>query len=203
MRIGWPVTCSTATSAPPGTVRMTAATSAAFETSASRSVPKTFTAMSARTPDTISLIRCSIGCVNQTIWPGIPSTTPLIASTSPACVRAAFQRSRGFSAMNMSVPSSAPASVATSGVPTRLHTRSTSSGKASRIARSSRVFIRTDSSRLVPGARMIPRTMSPSESFGTNSVPSDAARRTVIPSSTTERIASVPRAERQARSSGL
>ena len=81
----------------------------------------------------------------------------------------------------MSVASIAPASVATSGVPVRLQTWAISSGNSSSSAFSIRVFMRHDSSMLVPGARMMPSTMSPSESFGTNSVPSDAARRSVMP----------------------
>ena len=136
------------------------------------------------------------------ICPGIPSTTVFITSTSAACVRARFHSSRGLSAMNISVASIAPASVATSGVPVRLQTWAISAGNSSRSAFSIRMFIRHDSSMLVPGARMMPSTMSPSESLGTNSVPSEAARSTVMPRITQAIKASVPRAARQARRAG-
>ena len=136
------------------------------------------------------------------IWPGMPSTTAFIASTRSAWVRARFHSARGLRAMNVSVASIAPASVATSGVPTRLQTWAISSGNSASSAFSIRMFIRHDSSMLVPGARMLPRTMSPSDSLGTNSVPSEPARRSVIPRITQATRASVPRAARQARSTG-
>ena len=43
-------------------------------------------ATSARTPETISLMRCSIGCVNHTVCPGnVPSTSCISPTSSPAC----------------------------------------------------------------------------------------------------------------------
>ena len=50
------------TSARPGIDRSTASISAAFFISTSKSSPKSLTPRSARTPETISLIRISIGC---------------------------------------------------------------------------------------------------------------------------------------------
>ena len=176
------MSCSTARSALPGTVRSTCSISVALAVSVAKSSPKTFTATSVRPPETISLIRISIGCVKARRWPGISRSSLSISSVSSACVPAFFQRARGLSVMNRSVSSTPIGSVAISAVPIRLQTCSTSSGNARRMAFSISVLVRIDSSMSVPARRTTLMTMAPSESRGTNSEPRFGA---IIPKATT------------------
>ncbi len=167
--------CSIARSTQPGMGRSTWASSCDLASSTSNSSPNSFNATSAFTPEIISLMRCSIGWVNQIVWPGMSCTSRYINSTNASCVSARVQSYRGLSDTKMSVSSMLPASVATAGAPTRLQMCAISSGNAFSSTRSICVLTRIDSLRLVPGGRMTPITTSPSERRGTNSVPKPSA----------------------------
>ena len=125
---GWPVTCSTVTSAAPGIPRTTPSISRAVAFSTSRSSPKTLMPTSPRTPAIISFTRISMGCRKDIRMPGMSSSSAFISAASSSCVAARFQRSRGWSVTKTSVSSSPIGSVATSAVPVRDQTRFTSSG---------------------------------------------------------------------------
>jgi hypothetical protein len=80
VRYCWPVIRSTRKSPTPRTPAAMRAISSAFAFSVARSSPKIFTAMSARTPVTISSTRSEIGCAITSCTPGMTFSFSRIAS---------------------------------------------------------------------------------------------------------------------------
>ncbi len=72
--------------------------------------------------DTISFMRISIGCDNANRGPGKSLSSRWISSVNSSCEAARFHDCEALRVMNKSVSSVPIGSVATSAVPTRLHT---------------------------------------------------------------------------------
>ena len=154
--------------------------------------------MSERTPASISsCIRISIGCMKLYAAPGASfSRACFIAVTSSSLERCDGHSETGFSMTYTSLWSIAIGSVATSGLPVRHTTVSTSGNCLSTVSMISLPC--SDSLIEIPGTRYIITRIEPSSNRGRNSAP----RNGMTPSDTTKRraaTAAMAIGERRAR----
>ena len=157
------------TSSLPGRPCSTCTTSSARRESSCAWGPKTFTAKSPRTPESISEVRISIGWVKLRFTPGTASAAARMASMSSSLVLKRHS-ARGLSTRKLSVSFRPMGSRPNSSEPTRATMRSTS-GTCARMRRCSAWSVAADCSRLMEGSFSTCMMMSPSSSDGMNDLP--------------------------------
>ncbi len=169
VRYCWPVIRSTRKSPTPRTPAAMRAISSAFAFSVARSSPKIFTAMSARTPVTISSTRSEIGCAITSCTPGMTFSFSRIASAMSSWVQPSGHSPRG---LRLTIGSASFGPAGSAGLSPRpirdttVLTPGTSS--TSRIASISSAI---DSSSEMLGTRSIAGEIEPSFISGMNAVP--------------------------------
>ena len=160
------------TSSAPGIARSSASMRWEARPSSARSLPNTLTAMSPRTPVSISAMRISIGWVKVASSPGKRAATVRNWSVSHA-LSGRRHWAIGFSTRKLSLSFRPIGSRPSSSEPERATTLDTS-GTPSRIARCRRESTSTVRSRLIDGSFSSCMIRSPSSMVGMKLLPSSA-----------------------------
>ena len=199
-RYCWPVMRSTRRSCAPRMPWATLAISSALVLRVARSSPKIFTAMSARTPVTISSTRSEMGWAMTICTPGSTASFSRILSAMVSWVQPSGHSSRGLSE-TMGVDSfCACGSAGDSPRPTPETAERTPGTSITSFMAS--ISMRMDSSSEMLGTRLMPGTSEPSFISGMKALPRKGIRAPVVPSSSTA-AATVPRALPMARCSSF